>query len=102
MFTFLYILAFFTTGVGPFELAIVFVAALLLFGTQGLPEAAKTLGKIMEQLRMASNDFKRELYSAPDKIEKELIHPPADPAVASDVEHKPTIKILDSEKNHEG
>jgi len=44
-------------GVGPAELVIVLVVALLVFGPKRLPEIGRSLGAAMRQLRQASNDF---------------------------------------------
>ena len=54
-------LAFFTGGIGGWELAVVFLAVLVLFGPKRLPEIARSIGRVMHQLRRASQDFHDQL-----------------------------------------
>ena len=60
--------AFLGGGPGPFELAIVLTAVLLLFGAKRLPEFARTLGRVMHELRRASQDFRDHLMDAEHRI----------------------------------
>jgi len=46
-------------NIGPTELIIVLVIALIVFGPRKLPELGKSLGAAMAQFRRASDDFKR-------------------------------------------
>ena len=48
-------------GIGGGELILIVIIALMLFGTKGLPEAARTFAKVMSQLRNATNDIKSEI-----------------------------------------
>jgi sec-independent protein translocase protein TatA len=57
-------LAFLAGGPGPFELAVIFAAVLLLFGAKRLPEFARTLGRVVRELRRASEDFRAHLMDA--------------------------------------
>lgn len=50
------------------EMIFIAVAALVLFGPRGLPEMGRKLGKIMSQLRQASDQFKQ---AWDDEVEKE-------------------------------
>jgi sec-independent protein translocase protein TatA len=65
-------LAFLTGGAGPFELAIIFTAVLLLFGAKRLPEFARTLGRVMRELRRASQEFRDHLMEADDVVRSRL------------------------------
>ena len=51
----------FLFGTGHGELIVVFVVVLLLFGPRKLPEMARMIGKILSQLRNASNDFREQV-----------------------------------------
>lgn len=59
--------AFLFGGTGGGEIVLIFVVLLLLFGPRKLPEIARMLGKILSQLRNASNDFRDQVM----KIEEE-------------------------------
>ena len=48
-------------GIGGGELILIVIIALMLFGTKGLPEAARTFARVMSQLRNATNDIKSEI-----------------------------------------
>lgn len=43
---------------GPQEMVVIFVLALLIFGPKKLPELGKTIGKAITEFRRASNDLK--------------------------------------------
>lgn len=46
-------------NIGPTELVIILVIALIVLGPRKLPELGKSLGQAMAQFRRASDDFKR-------------------------------------------
>lgn len=48
-------------GIGAGELIFILFIALMLFGSDKIPEIARTLGKIMAQLKNATNDIKSEI-----------------------------------------
>jgi len=50
------------------ELVIILVIALVILGPERLPGAARTVGKIMGQVREVSNGFQKELKSALDEV----------------------------------
>jgi sec-independent protein translocase protein TatB len=62
------------------EIVIIAVLALLLLGPERLPEAAKTLGKGLRDLRRATDDIKdqveREIYSDEKKAGRPALVPP--------------------------
>jgi len=71
-------------GISGFELILVLVLALILLGPERLPEAAKTFGKAMRQVRQATDDLKGkledELYADERKVRPALVPPvPAAP-----------------------
>ena len=57
-------------GIGPMELIVIVVVALLFFGPQRLPEFARTLGKGLAEFRRASNELRQTL--ALDELESDL------------------------------
>ena len=46
-------------NLGPSEILVILVIALIVFGPRKLPELGKSLGSAMAQFRRASDDFKR-------------------------------------------
>lgn len=50
---------------GAGELLIIFVVALLLFGSKRLPDLARSLGKAMEEFRRAARVVSSEIVNAP-------------------------------------
>jgi sec-independent protein translocase protein TatA len=51
-------------GVSGGEIVLIFVAALLLFGSKGLPDVARGLGKGLKELQKATDDIKREINNS--------------------------------------
>tara|TARA_Y100001978_G_C23338671_1_gene266410 strand:+ start:292 stop:531 length:240 start_codon:yes stop_codon:yes gene_type:complete len=54
-------------GVGLPEVTVILLLALLIFGPKKLPELGKQLGKTLQSLKKASNEFQEEL----NKVVKE-------------------------------
>lgn len=48
-------------GIGGGELIFILFVVLMLFGSDKLPEIARTMGKAMAQLKNATNDIKNEI-----------------------------------------
>jgi sec-independent protein translocase protein TatA len=48
-------------NIGPWELILILVIALIIFGPGKLPEAGKSIGRAVREFRQASTDFKSEL-----------------------------------------
>jgi len=83
----------FLGDIGGGELLVVFAAILLLFGGKQLPPMARSLGKMIEDLRRASQEFRDQLLNAdrenePPEPESQppapaptSPAPPADPAI---------------------
>ncbi len=56
-------LLFISGAPGSGELLVLFVLVLLLFGPRKLPEIARTIGRVLDDLRRASQDFKNQVMS---------------------------------------
>ncbi|MBN2226379.1 MAG: twin-arginine translocase TatA/TatE family subunit [candidate division Zixibacteria bacterium] len=57
-------------GMGPWEIALIFLVILLLFGAKRLPEIAQGLGKGIREFKSAVKDTQKEIKSGienPDK-----------------------------------
>ncbi len=48
-------------NIGPGELLLIFVIALIVFGPRKLPEIGKSLGRMMFEFRRASTDLQRTI-----------------------------------------
>lgn len=56
-------------GMGPWELFLIFVVILLLFGARRLPEIAQGIGKGIKEFRKAMKDTTDEIKGAIDPEE---------------------------------
>jgi sec-independent protein translocase protein TatB len=67
-------------GLGFGEIVIIAILALLVLGPDRLPDAAKTIGKTLRDLRRATDDIKgqieTELYTDERKAAKPALVPP--------------------------
>ncbi len=54
-------------GIGGGELFFIIVIILMLFGSDKVPEMARTFGKFMAQLKNATNDIKQEISKTADQ-----------------------------------
>jgi TatA/E family protein of Tat protein translocase len=64
-------------NIGPTELVIILVIALIVFGPRKLPDLGKSLGQAMAQFRRASDDFKRS-WEQEVEIERTRLSEPKD------------------------
>jgi Tat protein translocase TatB subunit len=64
------------------EILVVLAVALVVLGPERLPEVLRTLGKIVRELRSASNEVIRELTEAMDEDSHPKPPPPASPEAA--------------------
>lgn len=60
-------------GIGPGELLLIFILALIIFGPRRLPEIGRSLGKSIREFRQASQEitsqFRDELQEASDELQ---------------------------------
>jgi sec-independent protein translocase protein TatA len=76
-------------GLGPWELGLVFVAILLLFGAKRLPEIASGLGKGIREFKKSVKDTTEELKGSIDEPNQTSPAPRVDPPPRSDNNKKP-------------
>ena len=65
------------------ETIFLFFLALVIFGPKKLPEIARQVGKVLNEFRRASNEFKAQIESEISQLEREnhpQILPPSAPA----------------------
>lgn len=60
-------------GIGTWEILLIFLVALLLFGAKRIPEIAKGLGKGITEFKRAVKDVKDEIETSAEEA------PPAQP-----------------------
>ncbi len=53
-------------GIGGGEFFVIILIVLMLFGSDKIPEIARTLGKGFQQLKNATNDIKGEIHRSAD------------------------------------
>ena len=51
-------------GIGGGEFLLIILVILMLFGSDKIPEVARTLGKIIKQLKHATDDIKNEIQKS--------------------------------------
>ncbi len=56
-----------------------FFLALILFGPKKLPEMARQAGKLLAELRRASNEFRSQIETEISHLEVQKTHPPNPP-----------------------
>lgn len=78
-------LLFLAGSPGPLELLVIFAVVLILFGPRKLPEIARSIGRMLHELRKASEDFKSQIMSIDES-------PPAEGAAPA------TLQTTDSMK----
>jgi sec-independent protein translocase protein TatA len=63
-------------NIGPTELIVILVIALIVFGPKRLPEIGRTMGKSLRELRKATDDIKGTFSGTVDDIDDEWDDPP--------------------------
>ena len=72
---------------GLSEMIFIFLLALLLFGPKKMPEIGRQIGRALNEFRRASNEFKSQIESEIQNLERESsapqILPPANPVAGA-------------------
>ena len=62
-------LLFFSFGSG--EIFLIIIVLVIVFGPKRIPEVARNLGKVINEMKSASSDFKNEINKEVQKLERE-------------------------------
>ena len=89
-------------GVGPEELVLVLIVALLVLGPERLPRIARDVGRVVGELRRTSDEFREEFLNADKYLEKPASAPapvtqPAPAAIAATTPSDPNESAFDRE-----
>ncbi len=89
-------------GVGPEELMLVLIVALLVLGPERLPRIARDVGRVVGELRRTSDEFREEFLNADKYLEKAASAPapatqPAPAAIAAPTAGDPNESAFDRE-----
>jgi sec-independent protein translocase protein TatA len=77
-------------GIGPMEIFVVLIIALVIFGPQKLPEMGRSLGKAIREFKSVGSEIQDEITKVTDEIDidpEKTIKPPKD-----DIDPEKTIK----------
>ena len=55
--------------VGPWQIAVIVILVLLLFGGKKIPELARGLGKSIQEFKKAKNEIKDEIDNTSDEVD---------------------------------
>jgi sec-independent protein translocase protein TatA len=55
------------------EIFIIFLFILIFFGAESIPKIAKSFGKVMYQIKNATDDIKRDIKESTDNIRKDIM-----------------------------
>lgn len=67
-------------NIGPAEIMVILLIALIVFGPKRLPEIGKTVGKGLREFRKATQDIKDEFTQTMDDEDEGTPSSPGDPA----------------------
>ena len=90
-------------GIGPEELILVLIVALLVLGPERLPRVARDVGRVVGDLRRTSDEFREEFLQADKYLEKPAagaptpVAEPAPPAIPATTPTDPNETAFDRE-----
>lgn len=88
----------FLGDVGSGEILVILLVTLVLFGGKGLPQMARTLGRISRNLQDASKEFKDQLLTADQPPSGEEPHPPQEDEASRGAAPPPDRSTRDTPK----
>lgn len=70
-------------NIGPMELIVILLLALIVFGPKRLPEIGRTVGKGLREFQKASRDIRGEIEDALEEEPASTYRPPTEPKPSS-------------------
>jgi Tat protein translocase TatB subunit len=86
-------------NIGPGEILLLAIIALMLFGPKRLPEIGRQVGRAIAEVRRVGRDFEREVRDATEPFEREVreAEQVARDAYALDDEHSRYLPAVDAD-----
>ena len=84
------------------EILMIMALALILFGPEDLPDIARTLGKVVFELRKATHELTKEFQSSidiPTDVRNKVFEQTTSSRVAKPVTHTPLSGAINSKAN---
>lgn len=79
-------------SLGPWEIALIFLVVLLVFGAKRIPEIARGMGKGIREFKDATNDIKREISISDTPAPPPAAPPQIPPAQAVPPAYTPPVQ----------
>ena len=86
------------TSLGPAEILVILIVALIVLGPKRLPEAGRQVGKALAEVRRWTTDVKSEIRSVIDvetPVKSTVVEPVVVPGTATSVEAKDDHSVTD-------
>lgn len=78
------------------EVVVILFAILILFGSKGIPDVVKNLGRGMNEIRNASNEIKKDIQKAGLEMRKDLMIDNTVEQIKKDLEEPKNTMSIDS------
>ncbi len=91
-------------GLGMWEMIMIFLVVLLLFGAKRLPEIGSSLGKGIREFKGSIKEIEKEVKAVGEEAAKDTVPPPADASDEKDEGPRrlTTTPVPDSGVSHPG
>lgn len=86
-------------GIGPEELVLILIIALIVLGPERMPKVARDLGRVVGELRRTSDELRQEFLNADKLLDKaaDAAAPPAAEAIPATAQTKEAAPPIEGE-----